>query len=265
MTAEPSTFEVAGSDGRPVRAVAHGDPAAPAVLVAHGFKGFMDWGMFPWLCDQLAAGGLRAVRFNFSHNGVEETDFDRLDLFLLDTPTRHQEDLRAVADAVPGPLGLLGHSRGGGDVLLFAPNEPRVQAVATLAAVSSTDAKPYDAEAVLREKGYYPMPNMRTKQTMPVARHAFEDGARHSLEAALRAREVPTLLIHGTDDESVPPEAMARLSGWAPHAETFDVHDTGHTFGAVHPFQGPTPELEVVAARLVAWFRAHLLAGTRRK
>ena len=79
-------FEVKGSDGRPVRAVSHGDESAPAVLVAHGFKGFKDWGMFPWLAEQIAEAGLRAIRFDFSHNGVEETDFDRLDLFMLDTP-----------------------------------------------------------------------------------------------------------------------------------------------------------------------------------
>ena len=107
------TFSVAGSDGRPVRAVVQGPDGAPAVLIAHGFKGFKDWGMFPWMAARIADEGLRAVRFDFSHNGVEETDFDRLDLFLLDTPTRHQEDLRALADAIDGPLGLLGHSRGG--------------------------------------------------------------------------------------------------------------------------------------------------------
>ena len=46
-------FEVVGSGGRPVRAVSHGPQDAPAVLVAHGFKGFKDWGMFPWICERL--------------------------------------------------------------------------------------------------------------------------------------------------------------------------------------------------------------------
>ena len=129
-------FEVTGSDGRPVRAVQHGHQDAPAILFAHGFKGFRGWGSFPWICERLAEAGLRTIRFDFSHNGVEETDFDRLDLFMLDTPTRHQQDLHALAKHIPGPLGLLGHSRGGGDVILFGAAEPRVKAVATLASIA---------------------------------------------------------------------------------------------------------------------------------
>ena len=131
-------FTVTGSGGKPVRAVAHGPEGAPAVLIAHGFKGFKDWGMFPWIAERLADAGFRAVRFDFSHNGVEATDFDRLDLFLLDTWTRPQEDMAAMSSARGGPLGLLGHSRGGADAILFARHEPRVRCVATLASVSDT-------------------------------------------------------------------------------------------------------------------------------
>ncbi|MDJ0520630.1 MAG: alpha/beta fold hydrolase [Planctomycetota bacterium] len=252
-------FEVSGSDGRPVRAVSHGDPSAPAVLIAHGFKGFKDWGMFPWLAECIAAAGLRAVRFDFSHNGVERTDFDRLDLFLLDTPTRHQEDLHALAEHVPGPLGLLGHSRGGGDAILFAAREPRVRCVATLASIATTVVNVPDIEANLREKGYYPFPNARTKQLMPVARHAFEDGDRHSIEAAARGLTCPLLLVHGSDDESVPVDAQRQLAGWQPDAEVLTIEGAGHTLGAVHPFQGPTDELMLAGERVVEFFRTHLV------
>jgi dienelactone hydrolase len=251
-------IEISGSDGRPVRAVRHGKANAPAVLVAHGFKGFKDWGMFPWICDQLAEAGLQAIRFDFSHNGVEETDFDRLDLFLLDTPGRHQEDLRALADAVPGPLGLLGHSRGGGDVILFAGTEPRVQAVATLASVATTVLTVPDAEKHLRESGFYPFPNARTKQLMPVGRHAFEDGPRHSIEDAVHALNCPVLLIHGDADEAVPLSAQTTLAAAQPAADVLTIDGAGHTFGASHPFQGPTPHLQEAMERLASFFREHL-------
>ena len=256
----PIRFEVAGSDGRMVRAVQHGSASAPAILVAHGFKGFKDWGMFPWICDRLAHAGLRAVRFDFSHNGVEAADFDRLDLFLLDTPTRHQDDLRALASAVPGPLGLLGHSRGGGDSILFAAQEPRVRAVATLASIASTRVEPGDLEEVLRTTGSYPFPNARTGQVMPVARHAFEDAVRHDLLAAAAALTCPLLLVHGDQDTSVPIEAQRALAAACRHAQSLVVEGAGHTFGAVHPFQGPPPHLEIAVARVAAFFREHLSA-----
>lgn len=258
-----TTFlEVAGADGRPVRGVVHGAPDAPAVLVAHGFKGFKGWGWFPWIADQLAAAGLRAIRFDFSHNGVETSDFDRLDLFAIDTPTRHQEDLRAVSGAVRGPLGLLGHSRGGADVLLFAAGEPRVRCAATLAAVDHFATLDQAGEATIRETGYLPVPNARTKQLMPMSRLAFEDARCHDLEGAVRSLDQPLLLVHGTADESVPPAALERLAAWAPNAEALAVDGAGHTFGAAHPWQGPSAELETVLARVTAFFRAHLLEAS---
>ena len=255
---EERRFEVAGSDGRAVRAVAHGAPDAPTVFVAHGFKGFKDWGMFPWLCERLAAAGLQAVRFDFSHNGVAETDFDRLDLFLLDTSTRHQEDLRAITATASGRFGLLGHSRGGGDVVLFAADEPRAACLATLAAVATTDFAPDDADAVLAERGYYPFPNARTKQLMPVGLHAVEDGRRHSVEDAARRLSCPALFVHGTADEAVQIAALDRYADWVAGAETVRVEGAGHTFGAVHPWRGPTPDLEAIATRLASFFVTHL-------
>ncbi len=42
----------------------------PAIVVLHGFKGFKDWGFFPFLCEQLAFKNAIVVNFNFSLNGV---------------------------------------------------------------------------------------------------------------------------------------------------------------------------------------------------
>ncbi len=246
-------LEIPGSDDRPIHAIRHGPQDAPAVLVAHGFKGFKVWGMFPFVAERLAAAGLQAIRFDFSHNGVEATDFDRLDLFLLDTWTRHQEDLAALAATLEGPFGVLGHSRGGGDAILFAAGEPRVAAVATLAAVATT-LVPADAEDVVRRLGYYPIENSRTKQVMPMARTVFDDAANHSIEEAARGLDRPLLLFHGTADESVPIEHARRLASWCEGAEKHEIEGAGHTFGAVHPFRGPTPDLEAVLDLCVPFF-----------
>jgi len=247
-------LEVAGSEGRPVRAVLHGDATAPHILVAHGFKGFKDWGCWAWVCEQLAEAGFCAVRFDYSHNGVETTDFDRLDLFLLDTWTRHQEDLAALAEALPGRLGLLGHSRGGGDALLFAADHPRVAAVVTWASVASTRFEPPGWEEALRTQGFYAVRNGRTGQDMPIGRHAFEDAHRHDLVAAAGRVACPVLLIHGDDDAAVPPTAMDTLARAVPSAATLTIAGAGHTFGARHPWAGPTAQLEQAMGATSAFF-----------
>lgn len=42
----------------------------PLILLAHGFKGFKDWGPWPLLSEQIASEGFCLCKFNFSFNGV---------------------------------------------------------------------------------------------------------------------------------------------------------------------------------------------------
>ncbi len=48
--------------------------AKPAVVICHGFKGFMDWGFFPYLAELLADRGFVAIRFNLSGSGMKPGD-----------------------------------------------------------------------------------------------------------------------------------------------------------------------------------------------
>ncbi|MEM8883720.1 MAG: alpha/beta fold hydrolase [Planctomycetota bacterium] len=224
---------------------------APTVLIAHGFKGFMDWGMFPWIADRLAAAGFAAIRFDFAGNGVDERgDFTDLEGFRANTLGREQEDLGAMLDAVasgrwaacrPERIGLLGHSRGGGGVILKAAEDDRVTAVATLAAIARADRFPAEARAQAERDGFYPVRNARTGQELPVGRAYFEDAAGRDIPAAARAMGPPLLLVHGTDDPAVPIDegrALARA-----HGLLFEIEGADHTFGARHPFAGAPDEL----------------------
>ena len=105
--------------------------ADTAILVCHGFKGFKDWGFFPYLCEQLTQRlDITVVSFNFDGSGVRETDFDDLSAFAHNTFSRELWDLEAILDGLAyGKLGdltlpsisrfgLLGHSRGGRRVSL---------------------------------------------------------------------------------------------------------------------------------------------------
>ncbi len=105
----------------------------PLVIFVHGFKGFKDWGGFPYMTDKLAEAGLFTASFNSSYNGDGEKEnelmaFMRLDLFAKNTFSRELDDLGSVIDYFDinrdkynydfETLILIGHSRGGGCVIL---------------------------------------------------------------------------------------------------------------------------------------------------
>jgi pimeloyl-ACP methyl ester carboxylesterase len=76
--------------------------------------------------------------------------------------------------------------------------------------------------------------------------------------AAGRIR-VPWLLIHGTEDESVRFAEAERLSVAAPSdTRVMPIPGAGHTFGATHPWQSSTPELDTVFDATMSWLTNHL-------
>lgn len=267
-----SVVRFVGSDGEPVTATLHctADERAPLAILCHGFKGFRDWGFWPCFAERLAANGLAALRIDFSHNGVRERDYDRLDLFERDTWTRHQVDLAAVlaslyADDPSRTIALVGHSRGGADALFAAERESRVVAVVAIAPVSYTLPDWPDVDATLESLGHYPIENTRTKQWMPVGREFFVDAARHDPVAAARSLAPrPLLVIHGDADTSVPLANGRRIADAHGAAELVVIEGANHAFGATHPFCGPSPELEQVFDVTIGFLRK-CANGSRRE
>src|SRR5260370_25375487 len=68
---EPFTLDRPGGGARHGRLdLPDGEEPRPAVVICHGFKGFMEWGFFPALAALLAERGFVAVRFNLSGAGM---------------------------------------------------------------------------------------------------------------------------------------------------------------------------------------------------
>jgi dienelactone hydrolase len=279
MSVRERALVLSNDEGLPVRAdvrVPDGPGPFPVVVILHGFKGFKDWGMFPPTARLLAGRGLASVALNTSRNGVGEDplEFTELSSFARNTPRREAADLRLVVDAIAagegGPtvdasrVGLLGHSRGGGVALLAAARDPRVRAVVTWASIASFDRWTARAKEEWRARGRVDVPNARTGQILWLDLDVLDDleasRAEYDLEQACRNLRAPLLVVHGALDEAVDPEEARLLHEWSgsPSRELLIVPRTGHTFGAVHPWAGPTPAWERVAAATADWFLTHL-------
>ena len=238
--------------------------ARPAVIVLHGFKGFKDWGMFPPFSERLARAGVTAVTPNLSGSGVDdEGQFSHPERFAHNTFSAELEDLARVVDVLaggdlgvvsPSRIGLVGHSRGGGITVLQTARDSRVRALATWAAISSVERWSAAEQASWRERGVKDILNTRTGEQLPLYPDVLDDIARNSagtldiLGAAGRVA-VPWLIVHGAEDEAVPILEGKALSAASrsPKTEFLEITGAGHTFGAVHPWKGSTPQFERVA------------------
>lgn len=235
--------------------------AKPAVVFLHGFKGFKDWGCWNMMAEAFAEAGFVFVKFNASHNGVtveQPTEFADLEAFGHNTYSLELADLNCVISwltegrsPVPATemdisrLALLGHSRGGGVVLVQSAQDDRIKAVVTLAAVSNL-AFMWEGNPALelwKQTGVTHILNARTGQQMPVYLDVYEDYlARQpqlNVAYAMPRLSQPCLIIHGDADASIPVQAARQLSAWNPNAELLVLPGADHVFGAQNPWTEP--------------------------
>ncbi len=257
-------FTLTSDEGLPIHGNldAQPNPRALAVIV-HGFKGYKDWGFFPWVAEALCSHHLAVCRFNMSRSGVGENfdAFDRLDLFRDDTYSVQLADLHAVVrfarDKVDAPLFLLGHSRGGGVALLAAPEIEDLCGVVTWNAIATADRWDDGAKAEWRRSGQMNIVNARTKQLMPMSTRILDDyeanRERLDILAAAARVEAPLLVVHGGKDESVPSEESERIAARARDASRVRIETATHTFNAIHPLVHVPRELSL-AAEVTAHF-----------
>ena len=199
----------------------------PVIIYLHGFNGFKDWGNFDLIACQFATAGFIFIKFNCSHGGttVTETEvFADLDAFGENNYTKELDDLQTVIDwALSGAnkfadeinehqLGLIGHSLGGGIVLLKAAEEKRVNAVAGWASIAECNTPwgnwPQERIIAWKASGVEYYFNGRTLQNMPLYYQLYEDyqdnKERLNIQRAISSLPVPVLICHGSNDPAVP-------------------------------------------------------------
>ena len=250
-----------------------GSGHAPVVVLCHGFKGFMEWAFLPPLAALLAERGLAVVRFDFAGSGMRpgEDRVSDLDAFRDATIAHELEDLETVLVALERVLGagridcrrlaLFGHSRGGAVALLTAARErwsESVRALVTWAAVATLDRWNDEEKLRWRATGTLTITNSRTGQELPLGTALLDDVERHrdayDLSAAAARRRAPWLLLHGTEDATVPlAEAETLAATAARPAELAQVAGANHAFCVRHPFRTPNPALTDALERTQRW------------
>lgn len=243
----------------------------PVVIYAHGFNGFKDWGNFDLIANRFAEAGFTFVKFNFSHNGTtpdNPEEFVDPEAYGNNNYTKELYDLQVVIDWVEksvdpqdGPIDssriyLVGHSMGGGIVLLKGAEDPRVKGIATWASISECKTPwgswPADRLEEWKRTGVQYVTNSRTGQELPLYHQLYDDYQQHqdrlNIIDAVKRLTIPLLICHGTRDEAVSIINAYELHTAAKGAELFEV-DSDHVFGRKHPWTEdrlPAPMQQVV-------------------
>jgi uncharacterized protein len=253
-------WSIPGADGQPIFGNTHLPEAQPrgVIIIAHGFKGYKDYGMFPPIAAHAAAHRYIAHRFNFSHSGMTNNldTFERPDLFERDTWNKQVHDLRTVIEHTAQgelegdnlPLILLGHSRGGTTVLLtaarFADDStfPQPAGIITIAAPNGCNFLSEAEQHTLLERGYLDSPSSRTGQMLRIGnaflQEQLDDPQNHDVLALVPRIRCPLLIVHGENDPTVPASCAASIANAATIPTTVHIIPGP---GADHVLNTPNP------------------------
>ncbi|MCB0452694.1 MAG: dienelactone hydrolase family protein [Aequorivita sp.] len=249
----------------------------PIVIFCHGYKGFKDWGAWHLVAEAFAEEGFCFVKFNFSHNGgtmENPIDFPDLEAFAENNFSLELDDLDRVLKEIDSgnenfpkhisTISLIGHSRGGGIVLIKAKEDTRISKVATWASVSDFKARfQEDTEAfeLWKKTGVTHIENSRTKQLLP---HNFqfykdfkENENRFSINRAVESLKIPELIVHGSDDPTVSAKEANAIHSWNPESKLVIIPGADHVFNAKHPWEEATlpNQLKTVVERTIDFLK----------
>lgn len=237
------------------------------VIFVHGFMGFKDWGAWNLVQDYFNAEGFAFVKYNASHNGgtVENPiDFPDPISFSQNTYTKELIDLERIINLTRAAVGtekeiyLIGHSRGGGIVLLQSMRDD-ISAIAAWAPISDIGKRFKDLDN-WKENGVRYQVNSRTKQELPMSYSLYTDYAKNkerlSIEHYCKHSKTPTIVIHGDQDTSVLPEESYEICHWLGQ-EPVILTNAQHTFNSSHPWNWDhLPEaLEEVCRETIKFFK----------
>ncbi|TXD52806.1 MULTISPECIES: alpha/beta hydrolase family protein [unclassified Polaribacter] len=247
------------------------------VIFCHGYKGFKDWGAWNLMAQQFAKAGFFFIKFNFSHNGgtaENPIDFPDLEAFGNNNYTKELDDLESILDWISSEekfknevhiadISVIGHSRGGGIVLLKANEDARIKKVISLAAVAdigSRSSTTGDLENWKKDGVKYVI-NGRTKQQMPHFYQFYEDfktnEERLNIQKAVEKIGIPQLVIHGDKDTSVSVDEAHKIHSWNSNSILKIIENADHVFNVSHPWEKEkvSKELEEVTTICIEFLK----------
>ncbi|KAJ4965571.1 hypothetical protein NE237_017420 [Protea cynaroides] len=230
--------------------VLHETGSTELVILCHGFRCSKEHEIFKNLAAALEKDGISVFRFDFAGNGESEGSFE------FGNYLKEAEDLRSVVLHFSGAKRLvsaiLGHSKGGDVVLLYASSYPDVHTVVNASGrfdlkcgIESRLGK--DFMQRIRKDGFIDVKNDTGKFKFRVTEESLMDRLNIDMHAACLSisKDCRVLTIHGSKDETIPVEDALEFAKVIPN------HKLQIVEGADHGYSAHQAELTSIALEFI--------------
>lgn len=212
----------------------------PTVILFHGFTGdkLDPHRIFVKLSRILTGQGLAVIRFDFSGSGESDGDFAEM---TFNTEVREAEEILAYARDLPTTdqerIGVIGLSMGGAVASILAGKNPALVKALVLWSAAGIDTMLEIYHIKEAQQDIYPR-NQRGEIDVDGLwlNHGFyEDLKNWNTYEALRNYQRPVLILHGTEDQTVPPATAEKYqAALAGRAKVVYVAGADHTYNRIH-------------------------------
>ena len=224
------------------------------VILCHGFLSDRDSRTNRQLTELLVPQGIATFRFDWSGMGESKERFSKMSL------KECKEQLNAAFQVLQKRgmdwLGLVGSSFGGLLAILSAPEQPALKALGLKCPVMDFPEAlrlEFGPEAMERWKSTNHIPNI-VGDSSPVPLHYafYEECLTYDAYTAISRIQVPTLVVHGDQDELIPRSQIDRLLATLNPTKQLQLIE-----GADHQFGRPE-EFRLMTNHLAAWMKRYL-------
>ncbi|GMH12370.1 hypothetical protein Nepgr_014211 [Nepenthes gracilis] len=221
--------------GEKLVGVLHETGSKKLVVVCHGFRSSKD--RIPMVNLAVVPGkiGISTFRFDFAGNGESEGSFQ------YGNYHREVEDLRAVVQHFRGKkhtiIAILGHSKGGNVVLLYASKYHDVYTVVNISGrfdleKGMEDRLGKDFLQRIKQQGFIEIKNRRGKLKYRVTEENLLD--RFTIDTLTQCKLIPpdcrVLTVHGSMDQVVPVTDAIKFSKVIPNHVLRIVDEADHEY-----------------------------------
>ncbi|XP_068647815.1 putative uncharacterized protein YDL057W isoform X2 [Aristolochia californica] len=232
---EPQRLAIVNNYGEKLIGVLHDTGSKDLVILCHGFRASKDHKIILNLSAALKREGISVFRFDFAGNGESEGSFQ------YGNYRREADDLHAVvlhfSGQKRGISAIMGHSKGGNVVLLYASVYNDIRTVVNVSGRFALDGGIEDRLGKdymqrIKNDGFIDVKDKTVEYR--VTEESLMDRLTTDMRAASLSidKECRVLTVHGSEDEIVPVSAALEFAKLIPNHKLHIIEGANHVYNS---------------------------------